>query len=158
MLTLDVPGEKVNMLGRAMMEELQGLLADGRVQRDGSGRYRGEHFIIPLHATKGWEGAFLDHFHALVRTLCARLQADEPGSSEHTGGATYTFEVWSGHPEQAEVMGTLSRVRRELTALRERVDSYNARVGVPRGHDRVVCYAGQHVSPQASDLEETNNS
>ncbi|HEY7508951.1 MAG TPA: fatty acid oxidation complex subunit alpha FadJ [Vicinamibacteria bacterium] len=27
-LTLDVPGEKVNMLGRAMMEELQGLLAD----------------------------------------------------------------------------------------------------------------------------------
>jgi 3-hydroxyacyl-CoA dehydrogenase/enoyl-CoA hydratase/3-hydroxybutyryl-CoA epimerase len=36
-LTLDVPGEKVNMLGRAMMEELQALLSDVESRTDVAG-------------------------------------------------------------------------------------------------------------------------
>jgi hypothetical protein len=127
------------------------LLNEGQIQRDAQGRYRGARFLIPLHGGTGWEGAFLDHYHALVRTLLSRLQAGERSATEQSGGATYTFEIWPGHPDESHVLGTLSRVRRELTALRERVDSHNARVGVPRVHERVICYAGQYVSPETGD-------
>jgi hypothetical protein len=132
---------------------LSQLIDEGQVQLDSHGQYRGARFLIPLHAGKGWEAAFLDHYHALVRTLLSRLQAGEQADSGHSGGATYTFEIWPEHPDAEHVLGTLARIRRELTALRERVDAYNARVGVPRAHDRVVCYAGQHVSPQTSEVD-----
>ncbi|HEX2733243.1 MAG TPA: hypothetical protein VHM70_16645 [Polyangiaceae bacterium] len=145
--------ERSGMTSERLDASLQQLVQDGQVQVDPKGRYRGARFVIPLSGSKGWEAAFLDHYHALVRTLCARLAAGETANPNQSGGATYTFEVWPGHPNEREVQNTIGRIRSELSALRERVETYNTEVGIPRSHDRVVCYAGQYVSPQTGESE-----
>lgn len=124
---------------------LERLLASGRIEKMADGRYRGTRFHIPVGSSQGWEGALLDHYHALVRTLCARLSANEQDVQEHTGGATYTFEVWPGHPQESVVLGTLARFRRELSALRGDVEAHNANTPMPTGYQKVVCYVGQHT-------------
>jgi hypothetical protein len=68
------------------------LVTQGRVQveqLDGLPRYGSLDLFIPLEASAGWEGAVLDHYHALVRTIVARLRL-APGSAaaEQTGGST----------------------------------------------------------------------
>lgn len=127
---------------------LERLCGSGQVERGGGGELRGTKFFIPLDAGQGWEGAVLDHYHALVRTICARLLPSDRQPDATCGGATYTFEVWAGHPLEAEVLGTLGRLRQELSELRQRLETHNDAAGIPAAHLRVVCYAGQHVTEQ----------
>src|SRR5690606_19807000 len=127
------------------------LIANKQLELASDGKLVGTHFHIPLDAGKGWEGAVLDHYHALVRTICARLQQGDQSSAQPCGGATYTFEVWPGHPLQQSVLGTLARLRAELSELRRQVEEHNASVGLPAEHQRVVCYAGQHVIEQTTE-------
>jgi hypothetical protein len=128
----------------------------GQVEVTRSGQLLGTRFHIPLASGKGWEAAVLDHYHALVRTICARLQQADGSATQPCGGATYTFEVWPGHPHEAEVIGSLARLRGELSELRERVEEHNAHAGLPSDHLRVVCYAGQHVIEQSAELDKAN--
>lgn len=141
-----------------LMPILQRLIESQQVELDKEGRYGGIRFHIPLSEGKGWEAAMLDHYHALVRTLCARLQPDSFEQGETCGGATYTFEVWSGHPHEGEVKGALQRMRNELSSLRQRVESFNASESLPDEHSKVVVYAGQHVVLQShlDDLKSTD--
>lgn len=127
------------------------LAAGRQVELADDGRIVGTQFHIPLEGGKGWEGAVLDHYHALVRTICARLQANGEVAPQSCGGATYTFEVYGGHPLEREVLGTLERLRSELSDLRRRVEQINADRGLPQEHQRVICYAGQHVVQQGAD-------
>ena len=138
---------------------LQRLVESQRVGIDSSGEVRGKRFVIRLDDPKGWEAAFLDHYHALVQTLCVRLRSEESSASRQNGGATYSFEVWPGHPYEDQVKGVLRGQRQVLSGMRERVDCYNAEHGIPPSHERVVCYIGQHVIEQegsvSSDAERT---
>lgn len=115
------------------------------------GKLVGARFHIPLGDGKGWEAAVLDHYHALVRTICARMQQGDQSPAQPCGGATYTFEVWRGHPLEHQVLGTLARLRSELSELRQQVEEHNVQAGLPSDHLRVVCYAGQHVTEQTSE-------
>jgi hypothetical protein len=134
---------------------LERLLGAGRVQRDGERadpRYWATGFVVPIGAESGWEAALLDHFHALVRTICQKLRRGaESSASDTVGGSTYTFAVWPGHPRRDEVLETLRRFREELTALRTEVDGHNERHGVPSDYEQVVIYGGQSVTKQGSD-------
>lgn len=127
------------------------LVRGGQVECTEDGLLRGSQFHIPLSNANGWEGAVLDHYHALVRTICKRLQQSEPDAAQTCGGATYSFEVWPGHPLADAVVGTLARLRGELSELRERVEQHNAGGGIPAEYWRVVCYAGQHVLEQGPE-------
>ena len=64
-------------------------------------------------------------------------------SSDETGGSTYTLDVFDGHPLEAEVRGTLARLRRELGELWDRVEAENTKSGLPPRFRQVVVYAGQ---------------
>jgi hypothetical protein len=82
----------------------------------------------------------------MVTAICAKLQRGvthaEPGDS--TGGSTYAFDIWQGHPLQGEVLGLLSRLRAEASTLRRRVDEHNrdhAKGDAPAIH--VTAYVGQ---------------
>ena len=126
------------------------LGAEGRVSREDhpSGpRLRANQLVIPLGAELGWEAAVLDHFHAMVGTICRRLAARRPSSAEDTtGGSTYTYEVWPGHPLEAEARSVLSRFRSAQSDLRKRVRAHNdALSSIPADAYRVVVYGGQHV-------------
>jgi hypothetical protein len=133
------------------------LVASERVVKSESGRYRSQSVVLAASASEGWEAGMLDHFHSVVRTLCARLRAiaeDEP--SPQIGGSTYSLRVWSGHPLEEEVRGMLAAFRRKHSELRQRVQEYNETHPIPERYDEVVVYGGQCIlSRERNDHETT---
>jgi hypothetical protein len=127
------------------------LLGEGRVRelREGSPvvRYASERFDVPVGAEGGYEAALLDHFQALVAAICVKLRAGAARSlpDDATGGGTYTFAVWPGHPLEDEARSLLPRVRAMVNELRERVDRHNAGLPEPAAQTPVVFYMGQYV-------------
>jgi hypothetical protein len=149
-------------LARAELRERAGLPADdfepcigrliaaGRV-RERDGVFSASEFVVPLDAEAGWEAALFDHYHALVRTLCCRLNPDaqlQELPAESIGGSTYTFDVWPGHPLYDDVLASLARMRRAQSELRKRVEAHNALHGTPDTFLQVVSYMGQSVLRQ----------
>jgi hypothetical protein len=137
------------------------LLADGRVVAgrgsDGAALYQSTRFDVPVGASQGWEAALLDHFQAVVSAVSVKLRAGRARAAQRdeTGGATYTLDVWAGHPHEAEARGLLAETRRRVDALRERIDNHNARAVAPARIDAVVFYAGQYVKAEVeSDDDE----
>jgi hypothetical protein len=145
---------------RAQTEEgvLQGplerLVEAGRIQQstsEGVSHYEARALVIPVDAAVGWEAAVFDHYKALVTTILHRLGQEEDAPTEATGGSTYTIDVWPGHPLEAEVSGTLSRLRKELSDLRRRVREHNLNHEQPEHFRRAVIYAGQRVIEEESE-------
>jgi hypothetical protein len=125
---------------------LASLVASGRVALEGE-LYTARNFIVEIGAEHGWEAAVLDHFHALVRTICQKLGSNaEASASDEVGGSTFTFAVWQGHPLRDEVRTSLSRFRAAWLDLRSRVREYNTEHGVPASYEQVIVYGGQCVS------------
>lgn len=129
---------------------LELLLESGRVTRVGEGddaSYESKDFVVPAGATTGWEAAVLDHFQALVTTVCQVLRGrtDHEHREDVIGGYTYTFDVWPSHPLADEVYGTLREHRARLSELRARVDAYNEEHGRPPELEEVVVYGGQTI-------------
>lgn len=134
------------------------LLATGRIERLGDGRIASPHFLIPLGASVGWEAAVFDHLQALVQTVCQRLRAaaSAPAVSDIVGGSTYAYDVWPGHPLEAEVKRQLGEMRSRASELRRRVDEHNQSHGRPLEYQRVTTYMGQCVvEAEASDVGTT---
>jgi DNA-binding Lrp family transcriptional regulator len=132
------------------------LLGEGRVralpaeqgaQGVQAARYASERFDVPVGAEGGYEAALLDHFQALVAAICVKLRAGAARSQpdDATGGGTYTFAVWPGHPLEDEARSLLPRVRALVNDLRERVDRHNTAIEQPAVQAPVVFYMGQYV-------------
>jgi hypothetical protein len=133
----------------ATAQVVERLVADGRVQVDADGSLRARDFVLPLGAAAGWEAAIFDHVQAVVQTICQRLQqlsADEP--PQPVGGSTYTFDVWPGHPLEAETKAQLGQLRERLGELRRRVDEHNGSVVSRPAYEQVVTYVGQCILPR----------
>jgi len=134
---------------------LERLSEAGRIRRTGAAEdpeYRSEAFVIPLGAAAGWEAAILDHYHALVRTVCQKLRA-EPESSmkDAVGGSTYTYAVWPGHPLRDEVLASLRQFRETFGELRSRVDAHNEAQGIPEEYEEIIVYGGQSVTQRGME-------
>ena len=125
---------------------LERLTSEQRIQRDAQGRYGARSIVMSPSTSEGWEAGMLDHFQAVVRTLCTRLRAiteDEP--SPYVGGSTYTLRIWPGHPLEEEVRGALAAFRRKHTELRQRVQDHNEQHALPESYEEVVVYGGQCI-------------
>src|SRR5262245_45803678 len=133
---------------------LANLVASGRVSLEGE-LYTARNFIVKMGAEHGWEAAVLDHFHALVRTICQKLgMSAEANASDEVGGSTYTFAVWQGHPMREEVRTSLTRFRAAWRDLRSRVSEYNMQHGVPANYEQIIVYGGQCVSNEEFNEQE----
>jgi DNA-binding MarR family transcriptional regulator len=150
--TLSQCAERVAMEEPELSQILALLVEDGRAQRTehgGTARYRCDHVMIGYHDPNGWQAAVYDHYQALVGALCHKLQLSLTHATpdEHVGGSTYTFDLWRGHAYEHEVLGLLSRLRREAVALRQRVEAYNRDQSSPDDEQRfrVVAYVGQNT-------------
>jgi hypothetical protein len=137
----------------ALDQALERLASQGRIEAaetEGRTVYQSRRLFIPIDAAAGWEAAVYDHFHALVRTIIAKLGlSNDSKDHEVVGGSTYSFAIWSGHPLEREVLDTLKRFRAEQSALRARVDTYNAQQPEPPKEQlNVTTYAGQTVVGQ----------
>lgn len=131
-------------------ELIERLLQQGRVLRGASGRLTAPEFVIPRGASAGWEAAVFDHFQAVVQTVCQRLRAalGESPDAGATGGSTYTYDIWPGHPLEADVMAQLESMRQRCSQLRQRVEEHNRTSGLPNEYRQVVTYVGQCVIDQ----------
>jgi hypothetical protein len=137
------------------------LLESGRVHSercDGGLAYTSNELVVALDSPVGWEASVYDHFHAVVKTICCRLQAESSARDDRIGGSTYTFDVWPGHPHEEEAADLLRRLRQEVSALRQRVEAHNAEHGLPSDYNQIVFYCGQCVVAQeANDKPESDS-
>jgi hypothetical protein len=132
------------------------LMSAGRIDQVGEGNsvaYRATSFFVPVGAAVGWEAAIFDHFQAMVKTICCRLNEERvsPNADARVGGSTYTLDIWPGHPLEDEACETLSRLRSQLVDLRKRVEAINEVHGIPESHNQLVLYVGQCLIPQDVD-------
>jgi hypothetical protein len=142
-------------------EGIDRLIAAGRVEREareGIEMLIARDFTIALGERSGWEAAVLDHFQAVVQTICQRLRGGTQGATlaDTVGGSTYSYDIWPGHPMEAEVRASLRRLRGEHTRLRERVDTHNGREGRPARYEQVVLYAGQCSLPRGEEADDVH--
>jgi hypothetical protein len=145
--------------GAGVDAALDALIADGRVQveRTGAGeRLRTQRVLIPAGSESGWETAVFDHFRAVCTAIANKLRSGGPGSDKQhlIGGTTLCFEVYPGHPDEAEVKGLLARFREEAFEVWNRVSQCNAQHPVPDAErTKVVFYFGQNVIDPQSEME-----
>jgi hypothetical protein len=130
---------------------LERLVGEGRVrvrEETPKTRYTAADCVIAVGDAGGWEAAVFDHYQAMVTALCAKLRrgAEKAGADETVGGSTYGFTVWPGHPHHDEVLGILSRLRADLSRLRNKVHDFNANnPGPEEPRIGVIAYLGQTV-------------
>jgi hypothetical protein len=127
---------------------LRSLEAERRVRRE-DGRILAEPLTIPVGAQAGWEVAVLDHFRMVCVALATKLNRGKASAdaTDTTGGQTLTFEIDDQHPDRAEVLGLLARVRAETNALWQRVEDHN-RASPKPDRQRVGFYLGQVELPK----------
>ncbi len=125
---------------------LDGLEAEGKIRRTAAG-WAADTFIVPMDAPSGWEAAVYDHFHAVVRSICARLQRETalPERPQASGGSTYSFTVWPGHPHAELAYDTLARARAAADETRETILAWNEANPRPESTHEVTFYLGQSV-------------
>jgi hypothetical protein len=131
------------------VQSLARLLSDGRVRsqtRQEHVVYSSERLDVPVGQGHGWEAAVFDHFQAVVSAITNKLRSGQSRSERRDviGGATYTLDIWRGHPLEARVLGTLAQVRAQLEALRAEVDAENAH-GARDPNLSVIFYMGQDI-------------
>jgi hypothetical protein len=128
---------------------LERLASEGKAERTADGSFTAARFEVPVGEAHGWEAAVLDHYQAMVSSICQKLSERGAASraADTTGGSTWSLDVWPGHPLEAEAKGVLRRVRAEMEGLRDRIDAYNSagaeESASPR--ERVIVYLGQSV-------------
>lgn len=148
-LDRDRLAQVVPLAAAALETALKTLLDDRRIRResaDGAERFVANHVLIPLNAEAGWEAAVADHHRAVMNAIAAKLTAGErkPRTADEVGGTTLTFDLWPGHPREAEVRSLLRSTRAQVLPLWEEVTEYN------RAHARddayeVHYYCGQYI-------------
>lgn len=135
--------------GEALRGALTALIRDGRAERvigDEGTAYQTGTCVVPIDATVGWEAAVFDHFQAMVTAIVRKLDTGESRArrDDRIGGSTYHFDVWPGHPQEAEVGALFGRLRGELSQLRELVSAHSESHPPPAGGvTRVTLYVGQ---------------
>lgn len=131
---------------KAVLATLEG---DGRVERvDGDPvRWRCSACFLPAGTTVGWGAALFDHYQSVVNALCIKLRSGQTRSlpGDALGGSTWSFDVWPGHPKEAEVLGLLRELRHRVSQLRTEVTAYNEAHGRPDDANKVIFYVGQAV-------------
>jgi DNA-binding MarR family transcriptional regulator len=149
-LSLEQLAELTHLGAADLHATLDRLVAAERLQTEPAPSnpvYRARQFLVEHGASQGWEAAVYDHFHAMVSTICGRLDPDtaREGHRKHIGGSTYSLDIDSEHPLRERVLGTLERMRQELSELRRQVNEHNQSNPLRATGERVVIYTGQCV-------------
>jgi len=147
-LSIESLAARTGMSAIALEPVLVKLAERGAIDQRGA-LYWARDFSVLLGDGSGWEAAVFDHIQAVVQAAIQRLAGDASGVT--VGGSTYSFDIWDGHPMQAEVEGLLARFRAEHSALRANVEAHNARVGRPASYRQIVVYGGQAVLQRDQD-------
>lgn len=137
---------------------IETLISEGKLVREGDDEnapLRATSLFVPVGAEVGWEIAVFDHFRAVVNAIAAKVRRGQPRSAQDdcVGGATLSFDIHDGHPFALRVERLLTDVRREVSALWDDVEAYNAehRDGGTQRR-RLYFYFGQYVAEADSEV------
>jgi hypothetical protein len=153
-LTLAELSTHVRVSDDVLARVVDAMTSTGRVRRDDTDttpRFTSESCLIAHGERAGWEAALLDHYHALVRAMCAKLEQGRNQSQpdDRVGGSTYSFDVWPGHPYAERVYALLATHRAEMSALWNEASAHATSTGTPpTTRDRVTFYFGQNVTSE----------
>jgi len=105
-----------------------------------------DHCLIPVGQAAGWEAAVVDHHRAVSNALVAKITggAHVSARNDEVGGTTLTFDLWPGHPREAEVRRLLQATRDRTIPLWDEVTEYN-REHSEEGAYQVTFYFGQYL-------------
>jgi len=128
---------------------LNHLVADDRIRLET--RYDGiycatDRCLIPVGHAAGWEAAVIDHHRAVLNALAAKVASGKHVSAakDEIGGTTLCFDLWPGHPREAEVRQLLAQVRKQVVPLWDEVVAHN-REHKPDVTYSVTFYCGQNL-------------
>jgi hypothetical protein len=130
-------------------QAVEQLVRDGRVTQDPeTGALRAATFSIPVGSERGWESAVYDHFQAVSTAIASKLRHTGPRSAagDLVGGATLSFDLYSGHPHEERVYALLETIRAQLNQVWNAVRQANeARPVSDEERIKVTFYFGQNV-------------
>lgn len=108
--------------------------------------------VIPVGATEGWEAAILDHFRAVASAIAAKAATGKPSSAtDEVGGATLTFTLYPGHPQERAVRALLATVRAQANALWQAVTAHADERSPSDDDFKVTFYFGQTIQGADED-------
>jgi hypothetical protein len=133
----------------ALRVAIDHLVQDGRIRLESrpDGEYcLTEHCLIPVGEAAGWEAAVVDHHRAVLNALAAKITGGTHVSArnDEVGGTTLTFDLWPGHPREAEVRQLLQATRNRVIPLWDEVTEYN-REHAEDGAYQLTFYFGQYL-------------
>lgn len=134
---------------------IEKLLKDDRVhlQTQADGVYCAtDRCLIPVGQAAGWEAAIVDHHRAVLKALAAKVVSGKhvSAAADEVGGTTFSFDLWTGHPREAEVRHLLAAVRDQVVPLWEEVASYN-QDHRPEATYSVTFYCGQNLTEKDTE-------
>jgi predicted transcriptional regulator len=145
----DQLAQSVPLPPTAIDAAIETLVKDGRVRVEN--RADGDYCVtdeclIPVGEAAGWEAAVVDHHRAVLNALASKIAGGTRSSAKNDehGGTTLTFELWPGHPLEAEVRRLLATTRSNVIPLWEQVAEHNRQNNAPDGY-QVHFYCGQYV-------------
>lgn len=119
---------------------IQELIDTGRVVDHGE-RLSARNVVIVPGGT-GKEAAMLDHFRAVAKVLAAKAKLGPVDVS--TGGATFVFSVFEGHPYAERVRALFAEHSSSVRELWKQVSDYNRSIDLQREDaDQISFYLGQ---------------
>lgn len=140
----------------AAREELEAALA--RLTAEGAvsaraGLFACETYLLGFGESKAWEAAVFDHYQAMVVALVTKLRsgARQADLADCTGGSTFVYDLWEGHPLQDEIMGFLRSSRERGIALRRALAAHTEAAPEGKRALRVTAYVGQSVALEGED-------
>jgi hypothetical protein len=139
--------ERLGIGTAELLTMLQELEHEGRVQRDADGRYRSSTITIAVGERVGWEAAVLDHFQGVAKAIAAKIRLGPQSELRDViGGATLSFDVYAGHPLEAEVYDLLRSMRAQVNELWGRLTAHNRAQPIADADKvKVTFYFGQNV-------------
>jgi len=161
-----VAAQQLKLSEAEVCEAIAQLVTQGRLTELSSKRlseaplYEAKRCWLPFDQAIGWEAAVYDHYQAMVKAIANKLNRIGAIASRHDkiGGATLSFNLYPGHPHEAEVLSLLERQRAELNELWARVVDAN-QLEPPAQFDesyKVTFYLGQNVE-ECSNAERSTD-
>jgi hypothetical protein len=129
------------------------LLQEGRLKGGPDGKLLATDVVIPVGATEGWEAAVLDHFRAVASVIATKAATGKASAeTDEVGGATLTFSLYPGHPQEKAVRTLLSSVRAQANALWQAVTAHAAERPPSDDDFKVTFYFGQTIQEADDEL------
>ncbi len=138
--------QSLNLSEDVLLKGLKRLESNGLAKRDEEG-WHCQSLYLSTDDPVVWGAALLDHYQSIISALCVKLRGGNDRARDHdlTGGSTYSFNLWPGHPLETEATGLLKEFRHRLGELKAKKESFTGQCPDDLEQSKLVFYFGQAI-------------